>query len=505
MKKVHLIFILVVLLFCNNTYSFGSHSASPVFFMSTPDADGDGISDVDEGSPSTDTDNDGVPDYLDLDSDNDGILDAVENGCDVWTSADVNAELEDTGSDFTWVSSPPRSNTTDGNGTTYSYTDHTQDLSATGKVIIEVTLPVAINLDFVTLKGKVLFDNPTGEAKLQGLDADGMWVDLSDPMSGLNGNGDDELFQNSKVTNGRFTKIRFVGVSGNITGFAENGGIYEVSVLIFQTKVRKVCAAKDTDMDGTPDFRDLDSDGDGTNDVNEGNPNASDSDGDGKVDGPFGDNGLANSLETSDDLDASASNPLDSDNDGTPDFQDASVTNPVTLIHFHADQEGNDVLLTWSTASEENNDKFIVEYSKDGRNFSPLAKSIPGKGTTTERMDYSMRHIDIAWEDFEIVYYRLLQIDFDGKMSYVGNVQQVLLKSLTESMAISPVPAQRGETVYVHFSSVVGGYKVYNSSGVLAHKGNTASKTIEIHTADLNSGIYYIQFNNGKVAKFLIQ
>jgi hypothetical protein len=44
------------------------------------DADGDGISDADEGAPGTDTDGDGTPDYLDDDSDDDGIPDYREAG-----------------------------------------------------------------------------------------------------------------------------------------------------------------------------------------------------------------------------------------------------------------------------------------------------------------------------------------------------------------------------------------------------------------------------------------
>jgi hypothetical protein len=45
------------------------------------DVDGDGISDADEGrAANVDTDNDGIPDYRDLDSDGDGILDSVEAG-----------------------------------------------------------------------------------------------------------------------------------------------------------------------------------------------------------------------------------------------------------------------------------------------------------------------------------------------------------------------------------------------------------------------------------------
>lgn len=47
---------------------------------STTDTNNNGFYDVFESKPIIDTDNDGVPDYLDLDSDNDGIYDSVETG-----------------------------------------------------------------------------------------------------------------------------------------------------------------------------------------------------------------------------------------------------------------------------------------------------------------------------------------------------------------------------------------------------------------------------------------
>lgn len=61
----------------------------------TADADGDGISDADEGRASnTNTDGDGMPDYLDPDSDNDCRPDSVEAG-----DADVNTGPVDTDND----------------------------------------------------------------------------------------------------------------------------------------------------------------------------------------------------------------------------------------------------------------------------------------------------------------------------------------------------------------------------------------------------------------------
>ncbi len=58
-----------------------------------PDADGDGISDADEGVASrVDSDGDGTPDYLDLDSDNDTLTDAVEAGDAELATAPVDAD-----------------------------------------------------------------------------------------------------------------------------------------------------------------------------------------------------------------------------------------------------------------------------------------------------------------------------------------------------------------------------------------------------------------------------
>ncbi len=46
------------------------------------DSDGDGRSDIVEGAPDTDTDGDGLPDYLDFDSDNDELADSLEGDGD---------------------------------------------------------------------------------------------------------------------------------------------------------------------------------------------------------------------------------------------------------------------------------------------------------------------------------------------------------------------------------------------------------------------------------------
>lgn len=97
-----------------STGGSGDSKDKPNTLVSYPDADGDTITDMDEGyvdpagntgTTSTDSDGDGTPDYQDTDSDDDGIPDAQEAGDDdpltlPWdTDLDGVADYRDTDSD----------------------------------------------------------------------------------------------------------------------------------------------------------------------------------------------------------------------------------------------------------------------------------------------------------------------------------------------------------------------------------------------------------------------
>ena len=72
------------------------------------------------------------------------------------------------------------------------------------------------------------------------------------------------------------------------------------------------------------------------------------------------------------------------------------------------------VLLTWSTLSERDNDQFFIEVSENGKTYSELG-SVPGAGTTDLPTAY--QYLDIR-PDRPISYYRLRQVDSDGKSSF---------------------------------------------------------------------------------------
>lgn len=83
---------------------------------------------------------------------------------------------------------------------------------------------------------------------------------------------------------------------------------------------------------------------------------------------------------------------------------------PVELSNFWATPEGRKVRLNWLTASEHNNDYFLIERSEDGNSWETIAK-VEGAGTTTDAHHY-MIHDEEPLEG--ISYYRLSQVDFDG-------------------------------------------------------------------------------------------
>ncbi|MCC6252410.1 MAG: hypothetical protein IT238_08120, partial [Bacteroidia bacterium] len=87
---------------------------------------------------------------------------------------------------------------------------------------------------------------------------------------------------------------------------------------------------------------------------------------------------------------------------------------PITLLEFNAQPVIDEVSITWTTASEINNDYFNVERSKDGIHFESIAQ-IPGAGNSHTILNYKTMDA----QPYEgVSYYRLKQTDFDGKFEY---------------------------------------------------------------------------------------
>lgn len=89
---------------------------------------------------------------------------------------------------------------------------------------------------------------------------------------------------------------------------------------------------------------------------------------------------------------------------------------PVELISFNAHQSHDEIELTWITASEKNNSGFEVQRSLSASEYFEPLGWVAGNGTSSSIHNYcySDQNIKPGMRYF----YRLKQIDFDGKYFY---------------------------------------------------------------------------------------
>lgn len=96
-----------------------------------------------------------------------------------------------------------------------------------------------------------------------------------------------------------------------------------------------------------------------------------------------------------------------------------SVNLPVELTAFSGSLEGANVQLEWTTAAESANAGFEVQRSLDGAGDWTAVGFVPGKGTTNAPSRYRFTDTpDAGLLEYRALYYRLKQIDFDGKFEY---------------------------------------------------------------------------------------
>jgi hypothetical protein len=91
---------------------------------------------------------------------------------------------------------------------------------------------------------------------------------------------------------------------------------------------------------------------------------------------------------------------------------------PVELSSFSASCDEDVVTLSWSTASEQNSSHFDVEKSTDGENWRVIG-TVLAAGNSTQEIHYSF--ID-SEKSIDQNYYRLNQVDIDGKNEYFGPI-----------------------------------------------------------------------------------
>lgn len=165
---------------------------------------------------------------------------------------------------------------------------------------------------------------------------------------------------------------------------------------------------------------------------------------------------------------------------------------PVSMASFTATCEEGLVLLEWKTLSEQNNNQFETQYSTDMQSWNSLSTT-PGAGNSNQPLEYSERHRP---QRQGIMYYRLLQTDFDGTSKIYGPVSAMC--ETTEKPLLYPNPVWDIFTVSIPESNEnTWKYDVYDSRGVHCMSGNIPKGgNHTLSTTTLSAGAYRIIIHN---------
>lgn len=171
---------------------------------------------------------------------------------------------------------------------------------------------------------------------------------------------------------------------------------------------------------------------------------------------------------------------------------------PVELTTFDAVQDGDAVVLRWTTASETINAGFAVERLADGGAYKELA-FVSGAGTTTEAQTYTWADIVLPFES-DALRYRLRQVDFDGSYAYSPEVEVTrAVPQAVRLLAPYPNPAShqawfryevtRQEDLCIELLDVLG-----RRVAVLAEGPHAAGRyEADWSLARLSSGVYQVR------------
>jgi hypothetical protein len=170
---------------------------------------------------------------------------------------------------------------------------------------------------------------------------------------------------------------------------------------------------------------------------------------------------------------------------------------PVSFISFEARKNGNANKLSWSTANELGNKGFEVEQSTDAKTWNTIGfvgSSAPNGDSETE-LKYSFTDHSPSYGDN---YYRLKQIDLDGKFEY--SVMRVVVNENEGKVIVFPNPTSR----YVTIAELNGDETInmYDITGRKIRSAISTSKTTDLTLEGLKEGIYHLQIigKDGKVS-----
>ena len=164
---------------------------------------------------------------------------------------------------------------------------------------------------------------------------------------------------------------------------------------------------------------------------------------------------------------------------------------PVELKSLNVKNKGIGNEIIWSTSSEQNNKGFEIQRSIGSTNNFKTIGFVGTKakqGNSQTEISYSFEDADI--KAGEMHYYRLNQIDFDGK-SALSPVKSIKPGSIASGMNVYPNPSRGSVTVNTGSNAKMNMMLIDNTGRMVQQYNNVSGSNTQIN--NLKKGFYTLK------------
>ncbi|MDH3267940.1 MAG: YCF48-related protein [Ignavibacteria bacterium] len=174
---------------------------------------------------------------------------------------------------------------------------------------------------------------------------------------------------------------------------------------------------------------------------------------------------------------------------------------PVELLSFTSIVTRRDVILTWITATETNNQGFEILRSIQNNDEWNKIGIVPGHGTTTESQHYSFTDNNVSPGKYQ---YKLKQIDYDGTFEY-SQIVEVEIPFVNKFSLSQNYPNPFNPSTKIQYSVSITQnvtLKVCDILGIevatlVNEEKQSREYEVEFNGSNLPSGIYFYQLKAG--------
>lgn len=181
---------------------------------------------------------------------------------------------------------------------------------------------------------------------------------------------------------------------------------------------------------------------------------------------------------------------------------------PVSLTSFTAAPQGSGVAVAWTTATEQNNAGFEVQRAANGVDFTTLGK-VAGSVNSQTAKAY---HYTDAAPLRPVSYYRLKQLDLDGRVAYSPVVAVQLGGSAGAALSVYPNPTTSQATLQWEASAAsLGQWRLTATTGQVVHQGSFSvqqginSQLIDLRAVPAGSYVLTVEADGHTLRRQLIQ